>query len=717
MRRYENSPFPDYPPSLPVTAIMLTAQEHLGGQWMPATTMDMDRFLAGLPGLSIAATNAIISISQRLGGNDYPVDEGLTDQMSTIVESAPVKKPAATATLPLPIDLGAVLDIQFGESSRLDPIADAFTEHFSSWAPTDGLVAEFESMLPHWHAAFEVVGERLEWLATNWHRQLIADPLPDNPANVREVTGADLLPMQQTAKWFHGAGQLATETYGVYRQQHGMEIKRIENPRPNESLWDVDGNTGEGGSGGSTGAKGGSTDGWSGTEGGNTVVIYDPATPKGERDGGAEAPEPYYTQEGRLVAPGRALAPPTSADTAALTRPPAPDYGPRYDEDGRLIVVPGAAIPSPLRRPDSESADAPDLERPDIPGGDTPTATDGGTVPPGGEGQPNPGTGEPGNSERPDMSGGAGDGEQTGPAAGPDGGPSGGSAPEPVTGGGDSGIPPDGGGPTRTGGGEEDDPRDERAESIERLRDHVPSPTYAERMREIDGAFGENVDPETVEGYVAAGGACYVYETDDGNLIKLPRKVSRSLPEGLEEDIVLTDYVEPLERMQGVAGYEQLVDYIPPSEDNRGAVVVERAKGKKYADLTHEERNEIPIDHFQGLARAYAEAPIHDILPDYDEANLVYDPDSGFTIIDYDSVERDPELGGRTPYESASYFLDEIMFDNNGRVTGEGARYIRAYQNEFGADGSAALSERLDVIVRHPLPGQADIQVPPLDHD
>ena len=45
--------------------------------------------------------------------------------------------------------------------------------------------------------------------------------------------------LQEIAATVAGMGEFASEAHALHRAAHAAELERIENPRPNESLWDV----------------------------------------------------------------------------------------------------------------------------------------------------------------------------------------------------------------------------------------------------------------------------------------------------------------------------------------------------------------------------------------------------------------------------------------------------------------------------------------------
>lgn len=82
---------------------------------------------------------------------------------------------------------------------------------------------------------------------------------------------------------------------------------------------------------------------------------------------------------------------------------------------------------------------------------------------------------------------------------------------------------------------------------------------------------------------------------------------------------------------KGLDGFEQgvAVSYDPP------VVVAEMALGKDMASMSHEERQKIPQEHWEKLMDNVMNATERGIAIDANTDNFIYDPDKGFTVIDF----------------------------------------------------------------------------------
>ena len=102
---------------------------------------------------------------------------------------------------------------------------------------------------------------------------------------------------------------------------------------------------------------------------------------------------------------------------------------------------------------------------------------------------------------------------------------------------------------------------------------------------------------------------------------------------------------------KGIQGLEQgaAVSYDPP------VVISELAPGNELYKMTHEERLQIPDEHWQQLEAAVLLGSERGISIDGNSDNFLYDPDTGFTIIDFRRKKH-----RKSDTENLEYNLKEI---------------------------------------------------------
>ncbi|HSX33821.1 MAG TPA: hypothetical protein VLF91_05805 [Candidatus Saccharimonadales bacterium] len=173
---------------------------------------------------------------------------------------------------------------------------------------------------------------------------------------------------------------------------------------------------------------------------------------------------------------------------------------------------------------------------------------------------------------------------------------------------------------------------------------------YRERAREIFTQIRSGgVSLGQIEGFVSAeGSTSVVYEMPDGTLLKLQcqpeldpeRQTHTGLP---DPDTTREEYVIPLLRGRGSAGFEQIVAGTEALVSNEGevcgAVVVERAPGKAWENMTRAEKEAVPLAHVEQLLETCSEAAERHIVPDYGTRHLFHHPEKSFTQVDYNTPE------------------------------------------------------------------------------
>lgn len=106
----------------------------------------------------------------------------------------------------------------------LEAVNDAVTQHLGGWQPEDGaeMARFFEQELPGF---FENLGQNLATLG-----QRTSSDMPLDPA-VGEHMG-------ELASAAHAMAEVARELAGTFRTNHEVELRRLEQPRPAEEVWD-----------------------------------------------------------------------------------------------------------------------------------------------------------------------------------------------------------------------------------------------------------------------------------------------------------------------------------------------------------------------------------------------------------------------------------------------------------------------------------------------
>ena len=109
-------------------------------------------------------------------------------------------------------------------SSAVDAASDAIEENIGGFEPGNiGDLGSFLAGLPRLHEALASAYQRVA--------DRFADDLPLDPAVAEHI--------RELASQAAAQQDYAAETLGLFRSLHEQELERIENPRPNEKLWDV----------------------------------------------------------------------------------------------------------------------------------------------------------------------------------------------------------------------------------------------------------------------------------------------------------------------------------------------------------------------------------------------------------------------------------------------------------------------------------------------
>jgi hypothetical protein len=143
--------------------------------------------------------------------------------------AAGAARPATVPPHPAPVLLKAraALSPEKGKravTNHIDAASEAVIESIGNWAPENAL--ELDAFLAGLPRLFEAVASSVARVA-----ERLGSDFPVHPSVSEHL--------QEIAATVAGMGEFAEEAYSIHRTAHAAELERIENPRPNERLWDV----------------------------------------------------------------------------------------------------------------------------------------------------------------------------------------------------------------------------------------------------------------------------------------------------------------------------------------------------------------------------------------------------------------------------------------------------------------------------------------------
>jgi len=109
-------------------------------------------------------------------------------------------------------------------SSQIDAATEAVSEHIGAFAPENA--TDLDAFLLGLPRLFEAVASSVAGVAERLGSEFPVDP------SVCEH-------LQEIAATVAGMGEFAGEAHAIHRVAHAAELERIEDPRPNERIWDV----------------------------------------------------------------------------------------------------------------------------------------------------------------------------------------------------------------------------------------------------------------------------------------------------------------------------------------------------------------------------------------------------------------------------------------------------------------------------------------------
>jgi hypothetical protein len=109
-------------------------------------------------------------------------------------------------------------------STAIDATTEPIDQNIGGYHPESA--TDLDLFLQDFPQLFEHLGQAVITMASTLGEQFPVDP--SLPEKLREI-GASVSGMAEEAR----------EAHGVHRNVHEAEMNRIENPRPNEQMWDV----------------------------------------------------------------------------------------------------------------------------------------------------------------------------------------------------------------------------------------------------------------------------------------------------------------------------------------------------------------------------------------------------------------------------------------------------------------------------------------------
>jgi hypothetical protein len=139
-------------------------------------------------------------------------------------------------------------------------------------------------------------------------------------------------------------------------------------------------------------------------------------------------------------------------------------------------------------------------------------------------------------------------------------------------------------------------------------------------------------DPVSIGGYIDSGTEMDVVRIDSDNVMKLPQPTIEEVT-GLTPTQAVAGRVDALVKGWGLPGLEQIVAY---SDRVPLAIVVAYAPGTTMKRITAHQKNLIRDVDYVRLCNTLEAMHDRGLAIDAARGNLIYDPQSGFTVIDYD---------------------------------------------------------------------------------
>ncbi|HSX28391.1 MAG TPA: hypothetical protein VLF60_02985 [Candidatus Saccharimonadales bacterium] len=234
--------------------------------------------------------------------------------------------------------------------------------------------------------------------------------------------------------------------------------------------------------------------------------------------------------------------------------------------------------------------------------------------------------------------------------------------------------------------GEEGDEEDE-AKIDRRIREVLERhQAYAMQIITIDSALLNGVDPAAFEDYVGQTPTQLQFETEDGNILKIPyaSESGSSSAEGGSQDP--TAYIEAVIAGSEVDGLAQMVDFVEPQgEDGLGGVIIEKTWDTTLEELSQdpEAAQRIPLEHYGKLLETVDAMTTRGLIVGPGEGVIGYSSDKGFVITDY----LHGDAGNQPPERNALAILTPLFQAQewpNGALPQTAWRFVEACQERTG---------------------------------
>lgn len=173
-----------------------------------------------------------------------------------------------------------------------------------------------------------------------------------------------------------------------------------------------------------------------------------------------------------------------------------------------------------------------------------------------------------------------------------------------------------------------------------------------------DRYAGSGYDTNEDSNLVNQGQNTLVFRLELGDksfVVKVPRVVRENVA-GLVNDIV-----EANVRVLSIPGYERIVAASP-----EGVIVSEQIVGSDLADISPEDLSCITDDQIDNYVQAIIEGHAHGISIDPKPANVMYDPEKGFTIVDYSRFDNTTDEYKASPTVALSWGVEPFVYGGLG---------------------------------------------------